>query len=418
MYVLYYYFSWLANDEIKKLIRVLTAHDHKFYFVGGCVRDSLKGNSADVNDFDLSSNWTIDVLYRWCSEQNLQLLTNYMQYGSLTILLHNQQFTVTSFRQDINPQGRHSAICYTGKMYEDSCRRDFTINALYYDPLNYHIYDYHHGVEHLLNNKLIFIGNAEVRIQEDYLRILRYLRFYLKLTPWKFNDNAATWHIFAKYQAHLQQLSPQLLYSELKQIILAKNVDYFLQIIANYKLLIDILPIKEDIVLDITALLHTKAELEYRLNFNFQFDNFILILSYVCGQVASLVYVIHRKKEYCLLEAIAKCAFELEHISDYEWCLIVNLLDIFDTQVVYYALYIQYFTQYSLNKPVASVLQCINDIIKWHNFVLPITNLQLIELGVMKQKLKWVKKELSLRVWRYDQVSVALCLQELANIDY
>ena len=102
-----------------------------------------------------------------------------IDHGTITAKIGNQKFEITSLRRDLIPDGRHSKVEFCESWYEDASRRDFTINSIYSD-INGNLYDPFNGRQDLKNQSIKFIGDPEKRIQEDYLRILRYIRFFFK----------------------------------------------------------------------------------------------------------------------------------------------------------------------------------------------------------------------------------------------
>ena len=110
-----------------------------------------------------------------------------IKYGTITALINDFKFEITSLRKDLSTDGRHAKVEFTSNWEQDAQRRDFTINAIYSD-ISGEVYDPLNGIEDLKNGIIKFIGDPNQRIQEDYLRILRYLRFYTQYNKNKFHD--------------------------------------------------------------------------------------------------------------------------------------------------------------------------------------------------------------------------------------
>jgi tRNA nucleotidyltransferase/poly(A) polymerase len=144
--------------------------------VGGCVRDSLIGKHTfdiDVNT-PLKPDGIMDLF------KNFSINTIGKDHGTVMIFLPHYKIEITTLRRDIETDGRNAIVAFTDNWEEDSNRRDFTINGLMMDVKTMTVYDYHRGIEDLMAGKVKFIGNYNQRVQEDYLRILRFIRFAIR----------------------------------------------------------------------------------------------------------------------------------------------------------------------------------------------------------------------------------------------
>lgn len=157
------------------------------YLVGGCVRDTVMG--LRPKDYDLASAATpeqiIDAVDNLTKKtvkyrSNLRTEPTGIDHGTVSIIYNGIPFEHTTFRKDVATDGRRAVVEFADNLYDDSLRRDFTMNAIYYDILSHTIIDPHNGVDDIKANRLRWVGNAEERIQEDYLRIMRYFRFAAK----------------------------------------------------------------------------------------------------------------------------------------------------------------------------------------------------------------------------------------------
>jgi poly(A) polymerase len=144
-------------------------------YVGGCVRDTLLG--LQPNDYDLATPMPAKQGLALLSEQGYAAIPTGLDHGTFTLVINKQPFEITTLRKDVTTDGRRATIAYTTNWEEDAARRDFTINALYMD-FEGTLYDYTQGQQDLRQGIVQFIGQAVDRIQEDYLRILRYFRFH------------------------------------------------------------------------------------------------------------------------------------------------------------------------------------------------------------------------------------------------
>ncbi len=144
-------------------------------FVGGCVRNSLIDGA--VTDIDIATNLTPDEVTHVFEKKKVRVIPTGIDFGTVTIVYEGKNYEITTLRADIETDGRHAKVAYTKDWKEDASRRDFTFNALYMD-VEGNITDYFNGAEDIKKGLIRFIGNAEDRIKEDYLRILRMFRFH------------------------------------------------------------------------------------------------------------------------------------------------------------------------------------------------------------------------------------------------
>ncbi len=144
-------------------------------FVGGCVRDWLAGRS--VIEADLATPLAPEAVAEALAGAGLKAIPTGVAHGTLTALVGKRSFEITTLRRDVETDGRHAVIAPTEDWAEDAARRDFTINALYWDPLEGTLFDPFDGQADLAAGRVRFIGEAEARIREDVLRILRFFRF-------------------------------------------------------------------------------------------------------------------------------------------------------------------------------------------------------------------------------------------------
>ena len=145
-------------------------------YVGGCIRKIL--NNEEIDDIDLATNLKPDETINALKNNQINFYETGKEHGTITANINGKDFEITSLRRDVSTDGRHANVEFSESWYEDASRRDFTINSIYSD-LNGNLYDPFNGKEDLEKKIIKFIGNAEKRIKEDYLRILRYIRFSL-----------------------------------------------------------------------------------------------------------------------------------------------------------------------------------------------------------------------------------------------
>ena len=143
-------------------------------FVGGCVRKYLSNEKID--DIDIATILTTDQIKEKLKDTNFKIIDTGVKHGTVTIVSENHKLELTTLRKDVKTDGRHAEVEFTDDWKQDSERRDFTINAIYLD-INGKIFDPQMGTTDLKNKNIKFIGDPQKRIEEDYLRIIRFIRF-------------------------------------------------------------------------------------------------------------------------------------------------------------------------------------------------------------------------------------------------
>ena len=164
-------------EEVKSIFSALENQNksNKLMFVGGCVRKLL--NKELVNDIDIATNLSPHELKNILRENDINFIETGITHGTITVVINKIKFEITTLRKDVSTDGRHANVEFISDWEEDAKRRDFTINAIY-SNLKGEIYDPLGGQKDLENKVVKFIGDPNERIREDYLRILRYFRFY------------------------------------------------------------------------------------------------------------------------------------------------------------------------------------------------------------------------------------------------
>ncbi len=227
-----YLFPFYKTKEIKLLFKKLEEGESKnkelAMFVGGCVRNYLQ--SKNIEDIDIATIFTPDELKKKLQHSNFKIIDTGLDHGSVTILIDKKKFELTTLRKDIKTDGRHAEIETIDSWTEDSKRRDFTINAIYLNK-NGKIFDPQQGVNDLKNNVIKFIGDPQTRIEEDFLRIIRFLRFTIQYNSSLDNSNIKA--IKLKLNG-IKKLSKERVLSELLKILKLKN---FPRVIDNKELM-------------------------------------------------------------------------------------------------------------------------------------------------------------------------------------
>ena len=188
-------------------------------FVGGCVRKAICGEKID--DIDLATSLKPEEVKKRLYLNNIKVIDTGISHGTVTAILNKKEFEITTLRKDISTDGRHANVEFTSNWERDASRRDFTINAIYAD-IEGRIFDPLNGISDLKKGKINFIGSPEERIQEDYLRILRYFRFFLQYSKTGHDENVI--RSIKKYINGINKISNERILDELKKIMKLNNV--------------------------------------------------------------------------------------------------------------------------------------------------------------------------------------------------
>jgi poly(A) polymerase len=166
--------DWLTKPSTQLVMQILLSGGYEAFFVGGCVRNTLFDFQA--TDIDISTSATPKRVMELMSQAGLKTIPTGIDYGTVTVVADKQNYEITTFRKDIETDGRRAKVKFSGSVLEDAKRRDFSINAIYseqdgtiLDPLD--------GIADIAKKRIKFIGDPHARIKEDYLRILRFFRF-------------------------------------------------------------------------------------------------------------------------------------------------------------------------------------------------------------------------------------------------
>ena len=227
----------VTDKKIFKLFRTVENHGGVLRFVGGAVRDTLAG--IKNFDIDLATDLSPEELVEACEESGLKTVPIGIKFGTVGVVLNNQTLEVTSLRKDIKTDGRHAVVEFTSDWESDASRRDLTINAIYADEKG-SVFDYYNGIDDLENGVVRFIGNAGQRIKEDYLRILRFFRFYSIFGKGEIDAKALK--ACVENKDGIKTLSSERIRDELGKILMTSNAVKTLQIMFDNEILIHFLP--------------------------------------------------------------------------------------------------------------------------------------------------------------------------------
>jgi poly(A) polymerase/tRNA nucleotidyltransferase (CCA-adding enzyme) len=165
---------WLTDPNARRVWETLRAGGHYVYFVGGCVRNALLG--MEPGDVDLCTDALPERVMELGTAAGLKALPTGIDHGTVTLVVDGTAFEVTTLRKDVETDGRRAVVAFTKDITEDAVRRDFTMNALYATPEGF-VVDPLNGIDDLRARRVRFIQDPVARIQEDYLRVLRFFRF-------------------------------------------------------------------------------------------------------------------------------------------------------------------------------------------------------------------------------------------------
>ena len=217
----YLEFEKLKNQsEVKNVFDAISnfSSDSEIRYVGGCIRKIL--NNEKVDDIDLSTNIRPEETILALKKNQINFFETGIKHGTITAVINQIKFEITSLRKDINTDGRHAEVEFSKNWKEDAVRRDFTFNSIYAD-LDGNLFDPFNGIDDLKNGNVKFIGDANLRIKEDYLRILRYIRFFLNYSNNDHDQNIKK--IIKQNIVGIKKLSNERLLDELKKITLSNG---------------------------------------------------------------------------------------------------------------------------------------------------------------------------------------------------
>jgi tRNA nucleotidyltransferase/poly(A) polymerase len=228
--------EWLKRRETSAVFDALHGDSLETWAVGGAVRNALLG--LPVTEIDLATTAEPEQVMALAERAGLKAVPTGIDHGTITVIANGLPFEVTTLRRDVETFGRHAKIAYTTSWEEDAKRRDFTLNALYADR-DGKVFDPLGGYDDLAAGRVRFIGDAEARIKEDFLRILRFFRFHAYYG--KGEMDAAGLKAAVKLRAGLEQLSAERIAGELRRILTAPQAARAVERLSDYGLLTGVL---------------------------------------------------------------------------------------------------------------------------------------------------------------------------------
>lgn len=229
----------IKDKKILSLFDTVESHGGVLRFVGGAVRDTLAGIKGKEPDLDLATDLSPEELVEACEENGLKTVPIGIKFGTVGVVIGSKVLEVTSLRKDVSTDGRHAEVEFTDDWNTDASRRDLTINAVYADEKG-NVFDYYNGIDDLENGVVRFIGNPSQRIQEDYLRIMRFFRFYAIFSKGEIDKKALK--ACVENKDGLKSLSIERIRDEMYKIIMTDKAAETIRIMFQNGILDFILP--------------------------------------------------------------------------------------------------------------------------------------------------------------------------------
>ena len=203
------------QTPVNKIFEAINSHSEssEVRYVGGCIRKIIKKEVVD--DIDLATNLKPNEVCEALKKKAINYYETGIDHGTITAIIDDHKFEITSLRKDVVTDGRHAKVDYSSNWKEDAARRDFSINSIYSDNEG-NLFDPHNGKKDLENGHIKFIGDAENRIKEDYLRILRYIRFFVNYSNHKHNPEIIK--IIKRNIGGVSKISSERLLDEFKKL--------------------------------------------------------------------------------------------------------------------------------------------------------------------------------------------------------
>ena len=260
------------TTPVKKIFEAINSHssESEIRYVGGCLRKIF--NNEKVDDIDLATNLNPIEVSEILKKNKINFYESGIEHGTITATLDDHKFEITSLREDIFTDGRHAKVKFSKDWKKDAARRDFTINSIYAD-LDGNIFDPHNGKKDIEMGQVNFIGDPEKRIKEDYLRILRYLRFFLNYSKQPHKEE-----IIKTIKINISGISiisKERLLDELKKLLKSNQLEKLSKDKFSIELILLIFPELKSIKSVINSI---KVKKEFFVELDFIFILFLMII--------------------------------------------------------------------------------------------------------------------------------------------
>ena len=272
------------TTPVKKIFEAINSHssESEIRYVGGCLRKIL--NNEKVDDIDLATNLNPLEVSEILKKNNINFYESGIEHGTITSIIDGYKFEITSLREDIFTDGRHAKVKFSKDWKKDAARRDFTINSIYAD-LDGNLFDPYNGKKDIEIGQVRFIGDSEKRIKEDYLRILRYLRFFLNYSKQPHKEEVIK--VIKINISGISIISKERLLDELKKLLKSNQLEKLSKDKISIDLILLIFPELRNIKSVINAI---KAKKELFVDLDFLFTLFLMIID----QTDNLEYFLYK----------------------------------------------------------------------------------------------------------------------------
>jgi len=215
-------FRSIFSVGLKKLQQLFSSHNYELRLCGGAVRDILLGN--EPQDLDFATVATPDQMISMFQHAEIRLINETgWGHGTVTCRIEEENFEITTLRIDTVTDGRRALVEYTTDWKTDASRRDLTINSMFM-TLDGYVIDYFGGMEDLKNHKIKFVGDPKTRIMEDYLRILRYYRFFGRIADDNTKFDEESIDTISQYSQGLRNVSGERIHVEMERIFMGRHM--------------------------------------------------------------------------------------------------------------------------------------------------------------------------------------------------
>ena len=212
--------DWLHAPASRRVLEALQARGRPARFVGGCVRDALLGREPAGRELDVATPELPGDVQRLLKSAGIKAIPTGLDHGTVTAVIGGRRFEITTLRRDVATDGRRATVAFTEDFREDAARRDLTINAMSCDA-DGRLFDYFDGRTDLAAGRIRFVGDAAARIAEDYLRILRFFRFFAHYG--RRSADASALRACAAAAGQIERLSGERIQAEMLRLLAAQD---------------------------------------------------------------------------------------------------------------------------------------------------------------------------------------------------
>ena len=235
--------DWLSADHTRRVIAALEAvRSGSARFVGGCVRNALM--SRPIDDIDIATQLLPDQVMAAMKAAGIRVVPTGIEHGTVTAICDSEPFEITTLRRDVETDGRRAVVAFTDDWREDAMRRDFRLNALYAEPDGTLHDPVGGGLEDAALGRVIFIGDGDERLREDYLRILRFFRFNAWYGAGLDEEGLAA---CARQRKGLSKIAAERIWKEFKKLLAAPDPEDAVRAMEDSGVLKLVLPWSTDV---------------------------------------------------------------------------------------------------------------------------------------------------------------------------